>query len=146
MKAEQVWENARRFADDNLEDPDDLWDVIIAIRKWNSKTGWRRYGLHLYPCPEPSFTAPGCDVNSLTMTGTKNRSGHLQPPFGISTLRLGQLLFQEPPSTAPSSLRGYGHCSMVRRIIAHASELPFQTQKQLLLQAPGQLSCARGVY
>ena len=49
MKAEQVWENARRFADDNLEDPDDLWDVIIAIRKWNSKTVWRRYGLHRFP-------------------------------------------------------------------------------------------------
>ena len=39
----------------------------------------------LYPCLEPDFTAPGCDVMSLTPTGTKNRLGQeLAPSAGRS--------------------------------------------------------------
>ena len=49
MNAYLVWENAKRFAEENLEDPADLWDVIIAIRKWNTESVFRRYGLHRFP-------------------------------------------------------------------------------------------------
>ena len=42
-------ENARRFAEDELGDPADLWEKIIAIRRWDSDAVWRRYGLHRFP-------------------------------------------------------------------------------------------------
>ena len=46
MDADRVWENARRFAEDELGDPDDLWDKIIAIPDWDSDEVRRRYHLH----------------------------------------------------------------------------------------------------
>ena len=46
MKAEQVWNNAKRFAEDELGDPKYLWETIIDIRRWNSDTVRRRYRLH----------------------------------------------------------------------------------------------------
>ena len=49
MPADVVWENARRFAEDELGDPADLWEKIIAIRRWDSDAVWRRYGLHRFP-------------------------------------------------------------------------------------------------
>ncbi len=49
MPADVVWENARRFAEVDLGDPADLWEKIIAIRRWDSDAVWRRYGLHRFP-------------------------------------------------------------------------------------------------
>ena len=46
MRVGLIWENARRFAEDDLGDPRDLWDDIIRIPKWNTKTVRRRYNLH----------------------------------------------------------------------------------------------------
>ena len=48
MKVGLVWENARRFAEDDLGDPCDLWDVIVGIRRWNTPTVRRRYNLHRF--------------------------------------------------------------------------------------------------
>ena len=46
MQVEVVWENARRFAEDDLDDPRDLWKEIIAIPRWDTPTVHRRYSLH----------------------------------------------------------------------------------------------------
>ena len=44
-----VWENARRFAEDDLGDPRDLWRAISAIPRWHTERVWRRYKLHRFP-------------------------------------------------------------------------------------------------
>lgn len=49
MKVRLVWENARRFAEDDLGDPHDLWDEIVGIRGWNTPSVRRRYNLHRFP-------------------------------------------------------------------------------------------------
>ena len=49
MRVEVVWENARRFAEDDLDDPRDLWHAISAIPKWHTERVWRRYNLHRFP-------------------------------------------------------------------------------------------------
>ena len=49
MRANLVWENARRFAEDDLGDPDDLWESILAIPGWNSEIVFRRSRLHRFP-------------------------------------------------------------------------------------------------
>ncbi|MDE2660754.1 MAG: hypothetical protein OXI45_11150 [Acidobacteriota bacterium] len=49
MRANLVWENARRFAEDDLGDPDDLWENILAIPGWDSEIVFRRYRLHRFP-------------------------------------------------------------------------------------------------
>lgn len=46
MRVGLVWENARRFAEDDLDDPRDLWDEIVGIRRWSTPTVRRRYNLH----------------------------------------------------------------------------------------------------
>lgn len=49
MRAALVWANARRFAEDVLGDPDDLWERVIAISDWDSEEAFRRYRLHRFP-------------------------------------------------------------------------------------------------
>ena len=49
MPADVVWEKARTFAEDRLGDPKDLWEKIIAIRRWDSHAVWDRYKLHRFP-------------------------------------------------------------------------------------------------
>lgn len=48
MRVGRVWENARRFAEDDLGDPRDLWNAIVKIPKWNTPKVRRRYNLHRY--------------------------------------------------------------------------------------------------
>ena len=48
MHAAKVWDNAQQFAEETLENPDDLWTAIIKIRKWNTPTVFRRYHLHRF--------------------------------------------------------------------------------------------------
>ena len=48
MRADLVWENARRFAEDDLGDPDDLWGTILAVPGWDSDIVFRRYRLHRF--------------------------------------------------------------------------------------------------
>jgi hypothetical protein len=39
MTYERAWDNAQRFAEEILGDPDDLWDEIVAIpqHEWNDR-------------------------------------------------------------------------------------------------------------
>lgn len=46
MRVGLVWENARRFAEDDLGDPRDLWNEITKIPTWNTPKVRRRYNLH----------------------------------------------------------------------------------------------------
>ena len=43
-----VWENARRFAEDDLGDPENLWEEITSIpqSEWESEDSWRKQKLH----------------------------------------------------------------------------------------------------
>ena len=43
-----VWENARRFAEDDLGDPENLWDAITEVPRteWESRDSWRKHKLH----------------------------------------------------------------------------------------------------
>jgi endonuclease III len=49
MKAHVAWDNARRFAEEDLNDPDDLWGVIakFSASQWNAKL--QKYKLHRFP-------------------------------------------------------------------------------------------------
>lgn len=49
MRAELVWENARRLAEDIFGDPDDLWHRItnVTLEEWSEKR--RVYSLHRFP-------------------------------------------------------------------------------------------------
>ena len=49
MDVDVVWENVRRFAVDDLGDPHDLFEQIVAIRRWNTEAVRRRYRLHRFP-------------------------------------------------------------------------------------------------
>lgn len=50
MRYQIVWENARRFAEDDLGDPADLWDVITSIpeSEWESDACWHKLSLHRF--------------------------------------------------------------------------------------------------
>jgi endonuclease III len=49
MRAETVWENARRLTEDVLKDPDDLWHKItsVSLDEWQAKR--KQYSLHRFP-------------------------------------------------------------------------------------------------
>lgn len=49
MRAEVVWENARRLAEDILGNPEDLWRSItdMTLEEWNRKR--KEYSLHRFP-------------------------------------------------------------------------------------------------
>ena len=62
MRVGLVWENARRFAEDDLDDPRDLWDEIIGIRRWNTPTVRRRYKLHRFPAAHARVQRIGREI------------------------------------------------------------------------------------
>ena len=62
MKVSLVWENARRFAEDDLGDPRDLWDEIVAIPRWNTPTVRRRYNLHRFPAAHARVRRIGLEI------------------------------------------------------------------------------------
>lgn len=49
MKEASAWGSARRFAEEVLDDPVDLWEPIASysLGEWNAK--WRQYRLHRFP-------------------------------------------------------------------------------------------------
>ena len=51
MRYQTVWENARRFAEDDLGDPEDLWQTITRVpqSEWESEASWRKHSLHRFP-------------------------------------------------------------------------------------------------
>ena len=62
MPADLVWENAKWFAEDCLDDPDDLWDAIIAIHRWNTDAVFRRYVLHHFPAAHDRVQRIGKEI------------------------------------------------------------------------------------
>lgn len=50
MRYQIVWENARRFAEDDLGDPDDLWNKITSIPQsvWESDSYFKKCSLHRF--------------------------------------------------------------------------------------------------
>ena len=62
MRAHSAWENARRFAEDELGDPKDLWETIIDIPKWNSDSVRKHYGLHRFPKAHERVRRIGKDI------------------------------------------------------------------------------------
>ena len=62
MRADLVWKNARRFAEGDLEDPDDLWENIIAIPNWDSEAVFKCYGLHRFFAAHKRVQRIGKDI------------------------------------------------------------------------------------
>ena len=52
-----------------------LKEAQIVIELWREEYNTRRTALGI-SSPRTNCAAPGCDVNSLTRIGTKDRSGH----------------------------------------------------------------------
>ena len=66
VPANQAWENARRFAEDSLNDPDDLWREIVerwTEDQWNSRSTWKECALHRrFPTGHNRVRAVGLDI------------------------------------------------------------------------------------
>lgn len=62
MRADRVWRNAQRFAEDDLGDPDDLWETILAIPAWDSEVVFRRYRLHWFRAAHRRVRRIGADI------------------------------------------------------------------------------------
>ena len=62
MNAAQVWNNAKRFAEQTLNDPPDLWTAIRKIRKWDTPTVFRRYQLHRFPAAHDRVRRIGQEI------------------------------------------------------------------------------------
>ena len=62
MNVDEVWENARRFAEDDLGDPRDLWHEITAICRWNTPAVRRRYNLHRFPAAHARVRRIGLEI------------------------------------------------------------------------------------
>ena len=66
VPANQAWENARRFAEDSLNDPDDLWLEIVerwTEDQWNSRSAWKECALHRrFPAGHNRVRTVGLDI------------------------------------------------------------------------------------
>ncbi|MGO9569854.1 MAG: hypothetical protein ACLP5H_20165 [Desulfomonilaceae bacterium] len=62
MRAHTVWENTRRFTEDVLHDPDDLWGVITKHSEAEWKSKFREYKLHRFPKAHERVWHIGKDV------------------------------------------------------------------------------------
>ena len=72
MKVGVVWESARRFAEDDLEDPRDLWREIIAIPRLNTPAVRRRYTLHRFPAAHARVQRIGRQIVSRYAGDARN--------------------------------------------------------------------------
>lgn len=48
ITANQAWENARRFAEEELGDPDDLWETIVSSSRSDWRSHFNAYRLHRF--------------------------------------------------------------------------------------------------
>ena len=62
IKADQAWGNAKRFAEQVLGDPDDLWGIIVSVPRseWSSRFG--DYRLHRFPAGHDRVWRIGRDI------------------------------------------------------------------------------------
>ena len=69
IDADTAWENARRFAEDDLGDPPELWRSIAGQwteEGWNRGSTWRKYRLHhRFPAAHRRVRAIGVDIQAL---------------------------------------------------------------------------------
>ena len=92
MNVSTVWENARRFAEDELGDPEDLWQDIVGRwteEEWNANTTWRRYRLHRFPAGHQRVRAIGADIQDK-FHGDARKIWHGQEPAEV-LCRLAEL-------------------------------------------------------
>ena len=65
VRAMTAWENARRFAEETLSDPENLWDKILDAwteSEWNSEPVWRECSLHRFPVAHRRVWRIGRDI------------------------------------------------------------------------------------
>ncbi len=66
VPVEQAWEGARRFAEETLNDPSDLWREIVerwTEVEWNSRRTWRALSLHRrFPSGHNRIRSIGSDI------------------------------------------------------------------------------------
>lgn len=66
VEARLAWENARRFAEDVLGDPTDLWGTIMerwTEAEWNRSSTWKECRLHhRFPAAHRRVRAIGVDI------------------------------------------------------------------------------------
>ena len=88
QRPNEPWNNARRFAEDILSDPDNLWHHItsVSLSKWQSKR--REYGLTAFQKPMRESGALAKTL-SLIMGGTPEKFGWANHPtlFFIVSIR-----------------------------------------------------------
>ena len=86
IDASAAWENARRFAEDDLHDPLDLWGTIVrrwTEDEWNSDSAWRECRLHpRFPQAHHRVRAIGLDIHE-TYAGDARRIWQGQTPAEV---------------------------------------------------------------
>ena len=97
IPAERAWENARRLAEDILDDPDDLWHRISSIPKseWMSRRA--EYSLHRFPQAHERVWRIASDIVAH-YDGDARRIWENQPPRVVldrlNWLRVGEQISQ----------------------------------------------------
>lgn len=89
QRPNQPWESARRFAEDILNNPNDLWHRItsVSLSKWQSKR--REYGLHRFPKAHERVWRIGKDI--VTYYGGDSRKIWMGQPPDIVLHRLNKM-------------------------------------------------------
>jgi endonuclease III len=89
VDADEAWENARRFAEDILGNPDNLWHCItsVSLPEWESKR--REYGLHRFPKAHERVWRIGRDIVAH-YEGDARKIWKGQPP-DVVLVRLNQM-------------------------------------------------------
>jgi len=57
-----AWTNARRLAEQILDDPADLWEEVTSISQSHWKRKWRKYSLHRFPAAHDRIWRIGKEI------------------------------------------------------------------------------------
>lgn len=57
-----AWANARRLAEQILDDPADLWEEVASISQSHWKRKWRKYSLHRFPAAHDRIWRIGKEI------------------------------------------------------------------------------------
>lgn len=86
IDSDAAWENARRFAEDELGDPKHLWKVIVeqwSEEQWNRDSTWRMCRLHQrFPAAHRRVRAIGLGIHEH-YGGDARRIWTGQPPAEV---------------------------------------------------------------
>lgn len=93
VPVKQAWEGARRFAEETLNDPPDLWREVVegwTEFEWESRSTWKELGLHRrFPTGHNRVRAIGSDILRL-YNGDARSIWRGQSPYEV-LCRLQQL-------------------------------------------------------